>query len=213
MQQYKIYVIAFFAALLFTCAVDYGFGRLPVARTRCLPVDTFPTQVGVWHAGTDIPVQPEVQDALPSAKIVERIYTDGAGHRIDLTLVTALSNVDLHDPSGCLPGQGWQVQKTVPEKYGDQVVNEMLVRQEGHSLYAIYWFAGCYQPKLSNHVWVQDAARLRARLINWRENQSLVVRVLADTDINSEDVTNSFVRAIQPAVKQLTNKGYSQNPQ
>jgi len=193
------------ALALVACVTDYGFGKLPIAQPRALAVSTFPTNLGDWQGGGLLPVDPDVQAKLPSAKIIDRNYTNSIGETVDLTLVTANDSLDIHDPVVCLPAQGWQIVDSSQAVYGGQLVNILDLTQDGQSMRAVYWWTGYYPPKLSSHFWVQDAAKFRAKMINKREGESLMVRILS-TD-NDPNELEDFTKAVLPEVKKLTDDG------
>src|SRR5207247_1637777 len=59
-----------------------------------------------WE-GVDQPVAPDVQQALPSARILSRRYQCPAG-AADVTIIAGSDATALHDPHDCLTGEGWQ---------------------------------------------------------------------------------------------------------
>jgi EpsI family protein len=207
MRQSEICAAICCITLLAACLADYGFGKLPMATPQRLPVESFPTSLGAWQGGDVMPVDPDVQAQLPSAKIIERMYTDPAGHVIDLTLVTANDSLDIHDPSICLPAQGWKILNSSSMSYGSQAANILDLDESGQKMTTVYWWTGCYPPKLSNHIWVQYAAKIQKHFVHARELDSLMVRIMSDSNTNSNATLNNFVQSVMPAVKQLTDKG------
>jgi hypothetical protein len=204
MRQSQICYIICCSVAYLACATDYGFGKLPVPIPRRLPVEGFPAKIGDWQAGPILPVDPDVQATLPSAKILERVYTDNANDSFDLTLVTANDDLDIHDPSVCLPAQGWKIDDITSVAYGNQPATLMDVSQDDQKMAVLYWFTGYYPPKLSSHFWVQDAYHLRSKIVKGREGESLMVRILSTEGSNSPDSLQNFTEAILPAIKKIT---------
>jgi hypothetical protein len=204
LQQSKICATVCCIITLFATAADYGFGKLPIAKTYRLPVQTFPTKIGQWQSGPLIPVAADVQAMLPSAIIWERTYTDTVGRTVDLTLVTSKDNINIHDPNVCLPAQGWQIINR--EKYTDngQQITMLDLTQDDQKMRCVFWLSGYYPPKLSNHFWIQDAALLRSHIVKTRESASLLVRIISDTSNGNIDAPNIFAKAALPYVNQLT---------
>ena len=166
-----------------------------------------PTSIGTWQAGPILAVDDDVQAKLPTAKIIERVYTDDLDHSIDLTLVTAKDSLDIHDPSICLPGQGWKIVTSGTAQYSRQSVHTMTLNQDGDTMKVIYWWTGYYPPKLSSHPWVQAASRLRTRIVHSRDGESLMVRILSNSDDNNDAVINDFTSQLIPQVDKLVAEG------
>ena len=67
------------ALVLSAVGVDYGLGQLDVPKPHFLPVESFPAVIGDWKGGPVQQVNPDIQKRLPTAKIVERVYTNPTG--------------------------------------------------------------------------------------------------------------------------------------
>jgi hypothetical protein len=84
--------------------------RLPTVQSEAQAAGVAPTQLaltlGEWQ-GVDQPVPSDVQQALPSARILSRRYQCPAG-AADVTIIAGSDATALHDPHDCLTGEGWQ---------------------------------------------------------------------------------------------------------
>lgn len=84
--------------------------RLPTVQSEAQAAGLAPTQLslklGEWQ-GVDQPVPPDVQQALPSARLLSRRYQCATG-AADVTIIAGSDATALHDPHDCLTGEGWQ---------------------------------------------------------------------------------------------------------
>jgi EpsI family protein len=96
-------------AALFGVAAFFAAG-MPTVQSESLTDTRGPAplalRLGSWE-GVDQDVPPDVQQGLPSAKILSRRYQSGAG-AADVTIITGSDATALHDPHDCLTGEGWQ---------------------------------------------------------------------------------------------------------
>jgi hypothetical protein len=95
--------------VLAATGTNYGLGRLDVPKPHRLPVESFPAKIGVWSGGPVRDVDIDIARALPTAKIFERVYTSPTGEQVDLMLLTATEDEDMHSPQACFPSQGWKL--------------------------------------------------------------------------------------------------------
>jgi hypothetical protein len=100
-----------------------GLAVLAAFVWRPVPPDKFkgisssqiPQVIGSYK-GVDIPLDPVVRAALPSADIIDRRYESKDGPAIDVTVIGGTGRNELHDPRSCLVGAGWQIQNDRVEK-------------------------------------------------------------------------------------------------
>src|ERR1051326_4586365 len=81
----------------------------PAALTKSLP-----SFIGEWY-GADQPVSQGEKDALgPDTQFVRKLYTNGKGDQIFVSLVFSGPDMatSIHRPERCLPAQGWTVVNT-----------------------------------------------------------------------------------------------------
>lgn len=95
-----------------------------IARSQCDEAPTLnpsmlPLTVGRWR-GVDQPVPANQIRPLGREAVVQRDFTDQAGHALSAYFIYADQREGLHLPQNCLVSQGWVVvrETTVPFAYG-----------------------------------------------------------------------------------------------
>jgi hypothetical protein len=96
-----IFVCANAAALLWRPA--------SAARAETAMAITVPEKVGPFVSQGDVPMPPEVKEALASATMIARSYSGGGPLPLDFILIGGTDRSALHDPRSCLVGDGWRI--------------------------------------------------------------------------------------------------------
>ena len=203
MRQDKILTIISFGMLAAALAVHFGVAPLRVAQPRQLAVASFPEQVGAWQSNGDIPVPAVIKQKLPTARIVDRVYVNPAGQKVEMLLLTAARREDIHDPARCLPSQGWQMSNRRTIVVDGQKANAMTISQNGADVDAYFWQTGYFAPArprtgLEGHLY-----SLRSRIISRQEGMSLFVRLMSANSPENIGALDSFARQITPDLDQL----------
>jgi EpsI family protein len=190
--------------VLGTLTVNHIVGRLDLAKPHLLPVETFPRQIGDWRAGPDTPLDPEVQKALSTARVVQRVYTNSVGESVELLLLSANDYKDFHDPTSCFPGQGWTLMDRHTMEINGQTVNRMIAARENkQQVEVVYWLPGNYIPQAHGLV-LQKALAIR-HLVTKEESQSLFVRLTAPVQDGQDRSILAFAKQCLPLLHALTN--------
>lgn len=194
-----------FCALTAAAAVTASIGPFDVPQRRLLPVEAFPQQIGRWQAVSEHPVEQTVQDKLPTAKIVDRIYQDSkSGNQVDVMLLTATAVEDIHKPTSCLPAQGWQLDSPEHRTIGGQSVTILKAENDASQRIEVgYWLTGYYPPRSSHGPLIDGLLDVRNRLVGRDKAMSLFVRVIADQTGDNTALTD-FVKDALPSVQRLT---------
>ena len=131
MQKHTLLPVICCALVLAAVGADYGLGQMDVPKPHRLPVESFPAQIGDWRAGPVQAVDPDIQRALATAKIVERPYLNSLGQQVDLMLLTATEDEDMHSPKACFPSQGWVLTNVHDIGMDGQPATQMTAQFEG----------------------------------------------------------------------------------
>lgn len=172
---------------------NHAFGRIETNTLRRLPVERFPKKLGAWVMEIDRPTDPEVQKAVPTARIVDRIYRDDEGRQINLTLLTATNYSDFHDPNICFPGQGFVLTNEKQMRIAGQPGRYMVAERDGLRQQVFYWWSG--RAAVDTKYGRDQMGRLlavRDRLIG-HQGQSIFVRVIADDGIEGQTAMKDFL--------------------
>jgi len=188
-------------------AADYGLGKMDVPKPHRLPIETFPANLGNWKGGPLSDVDPDIQKALPTAKIVERVYTNPLGQQIDLMLLTATEDEDMHSPQACFPSQGWKLSNIQTTQVGSDTATHMTAESEGAKDTVLYWLTGYYPPVPPPNAFLRKVYAVRERLFDRHKNSSLFVRVIMPYNPNNESALTDFVAALHQPLKVLTDSG------
>ena len=214
MPNGKILSVTACVLVLAAAAADYGLGQVDVAKPHRLPVETFPAAIGGWKGGPVQDVDPEVQKKLATAKIVERVYTNPAGEGVDLMLLTATEDEDMHSPKACFPSQGWKLSDVHPTSVDDQPATEMSAAfEDGQPQKVLYWLTGYYPPAPPRNAFLQKAASLRDRVVGPHNNMSLFVRMIAPDSPQGHQALADFTTALHGPLQSLTGpQDFSNGP-
>ena len=196
------------ALVLSAVAADYGLGQLDVPKPHRLAVEGFPAVVGDWKAGPVHQVDPDIQKRLPTAKIVERDYTNSTRQVMTLMLLTATEDEDMHSPKACFPSQGWTLSDEKDIQIAGQPMTRMTADMDGRGKLAVlYWLTGYYAPTPPRSALLQKASVWRTHFMGAHSNMSLFVRITApDTPLNDRAMT-SFTSALQDPLNALVRAG------
>jgi EpsI family protein len=205
MQKPSVLAVMAAAMMLTALIANHAVGRLQVPKPRIVPVDQFPRQIGKWKAGEDIPVDSRIQAFIPTAKIVERPYSDDLGRTISCTLITASDVVDIHNPNICLPGQGWDLSDKRLIHMGNQAINTMVAAQDGQKYNMWYWWVGDSVGTVPGSQTISKIFKIR-ELIMKEHVETLSVRLFGPHSAVGDAAIQEFGAAILPHLKAITTR-------
>ncbi len=187
---------------------DYGLGQMDVPRPHLLPVERFPATIGSWQGGPVNEVEPDIQKRLPTAKIVERVYANPQGQSLDLMLLTATEDEDMHSPKACFPSQGWVLTNVRETQVDGQPATQMTAQIEGGPRQTVlYWLTGYYPPAPPRNMFFQKTASWRGHLMGAHDNMSLFVRIIApDTPLGNRALAD-FTQSLHAPIQNLIGAG------
>ncbi len=197
------------AALMGGIVAQHALPRLKYAHPKPLPIDSFPRVEGQWVSGADVPVDPVIQQAIPTAKLLQRIYRNPSGKEIFLCLITGPSYADFHDPNVCFPAHGYTLSKETAWNQDGQQIRFITAERNGAKQDFMYFFPGGFA--LGSRMGLAYLEKMYAlrRLITGEQGGSLVVRLTADDSPTSVAMLKSFIHQIMPDVNALVAKGKS----
>src|SRR5579864_3522781 len=154
--------------------------------------NTLPSFIGEWY-GEDQPVSQGEKESLgPDTQFVRKLYTNGKGDQIFVSLVFSGPDMStsIHRPERCLPAQGWTVVNTnivtIPLTQGKlaatRLRNLRVFHQENTAInvYSVdyYWFVGRADqtPSHFERSWID----IRDRVLKG-ENQQWAYVMVAST--------------------------------
>lgn len=206
MQNTKILSLTGLLMVFAALAANYGMARVAVPAVHRLPVETFPRQIGEWTAGAEIAADPEVQQKLPTATLVTRVYTNRAGESVELLLLTAGRREDFHSPNECFPGHGWELSDKRHESVDGQQVNTMMAERESVRSEVWYWWAGDLdftQQANGGLSGIQNLRRTIYSSLGRADGMSLFVRMIAPRTPQGHQYLDAFTKAALPVIRQL----------
>ena len=196
------------ALVLSAVGADYGLGQMDVAKPHRLPVESFPADIGSWKGGPVSEVDPDIQKRLPTAKIVERVYTNPLGQHIDLMLLTATEDEDMHSPKACFPSQGWTLSDVHDTQVEGQPATQMTATMDGgQSQRVLYWLTGYYAPDPPRNALVRKASLLRDHFLGAHNNMSLFVRIITPNTPLAGRSLSEFTSALDAPLQSLIGAG------
>jgi len=193
--------------VVLTLIVNTTTGRMEIAQLRLLPVETFPRKIGEWQAGKDREIEEDIRNVMPSAKIIDRSYTNDTGQQVQLLLLSATETGDFHNPHTCFPSQGWNLGNFREIRVNGQTIKAMTAEQDAERVNVLYWRTGYYEPPLPRNPLLRALYGLRVRLIGKEEGMSLFVRVIAPDSERSNRALMDFVEKIQAPLQVLKASG------
>ncbi len=112
------------------------------------PLALMPRTIAGW-SGTDVLIDQQTRDVLGKGEFLSRAYTrDSESHLIGLFIgyfPTQRTDVTIHSPKNCLPGDGWAFESSryvdlidangKPHQVGEYVITNGDTRQ-----FVIYWY-------------------------------------------------------------------------
>ncbi len=208
MPNGKILSLTACVLVLAAAGADYGLGQVEIARPHRLPVEGFPTTIGAWQGGALQEVDPEIQSKLATAKIVERDYVNPAGEGVDLMLLTATEDEDMHSPQGCFPSQGWKL-TGIHSVLADGVsATEMSAAfPDGQRQQVRYWLTGYFPPAPPRSVFLQKLVAARDHVVGPHNNLSLFVRIIAPDTPQGHQALEDFTTALHGPLQTLIGPG------
>ena len=206
-MERKSKTIASAAALVLCIAVFQSAVRpLPIASTRRLPISRVPPQIADWESSGDEPVAEEVKAKLPTAEIVQRTYRNAEDVPVEMVLVTAMSNADIHNPLDCFPAQGWTLGSYRTDTIAGQRINTMVATQGQSQMAVYYYYTGYYDPPLSDPA-LRSVRSLRSKLLGTLVGMSLFVRISGPNTPEGLAAVRSFSSHLVPLVRTLAGPG------
>lgn len=206
MQNTKVLSLTGLLMVLLALAANYGVARVFVPVAHRLPVETFPRKIGEWTAGPDIVADTEVQQKLPTATLVTRVYTNPTGESVELLLLTAGRREDFHNPNECFPGHGWELSNKQKTSLEGQAVNTMLAVRESAQSEVWYWWAGELDFAQQASGTMSNIQRLRRTIyggLGRADGMSLFVRLIAPHTPQGHHCLDAFTRTVLPVIRQL----------
>lgn len=196
------------ALVLSAAGADYGLGRMPVPKPHRLPVESFPDAIGSWKGGPLEPVDQDVQRKLPTAKIVERVYTNPLGQNVDLMLLTATEDEDMHSPQACFPAQGWVLSNIHDTQVDGQPATRMNAQMDPSQRETVlYWMTGYFPPAPPRNALLHKVFVWRTQSLDKHNNMSLFVRILApDTPLGRRGLSD-FTASLHAPLQTLIGSG------
>lgn len=196
------------AMVLSAVGADYGLGQLDVPKPHRLPVETFPAQIGSWQGGAVQAVDSDIQNQLKTAKIVERLYISPSGQKVDLMLLTATEDEDMHSPQACFPSQGWELSNVQNTEVNGEPATQMTAQLDGGERQTVlYWLTGYFPPAPPRNALLKQAAVWRTHFMLAHNNMSLFVRIIApDTPLGHRALAD-FTRSLHDPLEHLVGGG------
>jgi exosortase len=200
-----------FCGMLLLCAIvtNTVFPSLPPISPHLVPIEDFPRTIGngrwVSEPKNDQFISDEVRSMLHHADVAERFYHDKQGHVVLLTLLTATDYADFHDPSVCIPAQGWNLSDQQQITLDRQPANLVTAEQSGRQFAVLYWLAGDF----SSSTFIGRPGTLQHRMLALRQaitreqGGSLVVRVDSDEANGGAELAKEFALQILGPVTEL----------
>ncbi len=121
---------------------------------------TLPARAGELRLVGELPIDPLVRDALPTADIRQCEYRDSSGESVQLTLIAGRDRDSLHDPRSCMVGAGWGIESDRVEPLpGAGISLRRCTMAQGESRYeALYGYV------LGGEV-LAEPTRIRGRML------------------------------------------------
>jgi EpsI family protein len=185
---------------------------------------SLPAFVGDWY-GADQPVTQGEKDSLgPDTQFVRKLYTNGRGDQIYVSLVFSGPDMatSIHRPERCLPAQGWTVVNTtvvtIPLPTGalkaTRLHNLLVFHQADASsvnVYSLdyYWFVGhgAQTPSHLERAWID----IRDRVLQGENQQWAYVTVVSNitkglqplgrSEAETDEMIKNFVRELMPQLQ------------
>ena len=177
--------------------------RVELGRAIPLQITAFPKEVGSWRDVADLPVQPELPDALPTAQVVERDYVNQYNQGVDLLLLTATDYGDLHDPQACFPSQGWALSNPQQVDIGGERVTDMSASLGDQHEYVIYWRPDFYHVPVPQTIIARRVYYWYIKHVRPDDGHSLLVRVIGQDTPDGRAAVLGFTNEIMGPLKQL----------
>lgn len=221
--------------LVLLLLLGVGFGTvffLPaVGRTQPVGIQLdLPQFVGKWYGVDQKITERELATLAADTEFARKLYTDGAGNAIYVSIVLSGSDLDnsIHRPERCLPAQGWTIadsrQMKIPLESGNKLGVTRLhdVRQVPTqsgatlSVYNLnyYWFVG-FHHLTASHL-ERTMLDIQDRVLKGYNQRWAYITIAADitkglipfgqTEAETDKMLQDFIREIFPAISRTPNE-------
>lgn len=184
-------------------ALNAAVGQIPLLVTRQVPVAQLPHTIGTWSGGADRAVDPEIQKKLPTATLVDRVYTATDGRSVQFLLVSARRSDDIHQPTVCLPSQGWHLSDQHTINFHGQPISVMTASLDGNDMRVYYWYSNADPNAGRESRSMRLVRRLRSYLVPTDEGRSLLGRLIVEQPSNADRTATGFLEAAWPEIEKL----------
>ncbi len=202
-----------------------------VSRTQPVGIQLeLPQFVGKWYGVDQKITERELATLAGDTEFARKLYTDGAGNAIFVSIVLSGSDLDnsIHRPERCLPAQGWTIadsrQMKIPLASGKKLGVTRLhdVRQvptrsnETLSIYNLnyYWFVG-FHHLTASHL-ERTMLDIQDRVLKGYNQRWAYITIAADitkglvpfgqTEAQTDKMLQDFIREIFPAISRAPNE-------
>jgi exosortase D (VPLPA-CTERM-specific) len=208
-------VVAAIAVVIFAFAVqDNVHLDRPIALKH--PLTEFPLQLGKWH-GQQVTISKRQLESLNPSAILTRVYA-AQDSPAPIELYVAYysrqeSGATMHSPLHCIPGAGWEVDKTslrnVPSGDGPKILaNQMVFQKNDERMLVVYWYMQQGEPERSQLSGVMTTLW---RSVFDRRSDGCLIRLSAPI-IGSEKKTLSELMAFAGRAVPLLVQSYLPGP-
>ncbi|MGH8094361.1 MAG: exosortase C-terminal domain/associated protein EpsI [Chthoniobacterales bacterium] len=189
-----------------------------------------PQFVGRWYGVDQKISEQELQMLASDTQFARKLYTDGAGNAIFVSIVLSGADLDnsIHRPERCLPAQGWTIADSkevqVPLANGGKLnvtrlhdVRQMpLENGQVVSLYNLdyYWFVG-YHHLTASHL-ERTMMDIQDRVLKGYNQRWAYITVAADitkglipfghSEAETDAMLQNFIRQIFPDISKAPNE-------
>ena len=204
MRSSSLYTVCGLLLMMGALAANRLLPTGEAMRLARLDANAFPRRAGEWRNVSDLPLPAYVPSKLPTASVIDRVYTDSRGEAVELALVSATNTDDAHDPELCLRGWGWTLETPQLRALDGLVMRSARAHQNGQEMEVLFWWDMPDAP----------TPRLRTRLQKFRlETQghgTILVRLTTPATPHSDAVLRGFARQILPALAAWKQAGENQ---
>lgn len=167
----------------------------------------FPAQIDTWY-GVDAPVDEDSLKLLNATDYLSLNYRGGAAEPVGVWIAyydAQVSGNSAHSPEVCIPGGGWEIEKTeqiklaIDGSYGQVLpINRLVIAQGGRRQLVYYWFVEGGQPE-ANEYDAKVTLFLNA-LVKQRRDGALVrfITPMEGAEGASDERLQQFIRRFVP---------------
>jgi EpsI family protein len=184
----------------------------PVSGALAAPdlASAVPFAFGDW-AGRDAPaLDPDSAQVLAADQYVHRFYglrSTGFSDRVEMDVAyyaRPQAGAAMHSPLNCLPGTGWQVVESRPERVaaGGETwnVRRLVVDRKGYRIAMAYWFQN-RSAVVGNEF--QQRLQLLRNGLHGRPTDAALVRVMALDTERGRRTLETFTRELIPMLSKV----------